>query len=125
MKLRVLAVLPLLLLLAACGTSPVKPIIVEQRVEAIPVFHPPLPDPIELQNIKWKVLTPEIMKQYLQDLEEGKAPIEIWYGLTPSGYEALAENIAILKKYIKSQQAIILYYRENLKQTVPPSNPTK
>lgn len=110
------------LLLAGCGSirPQVKPIIVESRVATIPVFHPPLPDKISLRDFKWTVLTPKLMQEYLTDLEAGSAPVVIWYGITPDGYKSLAENIAILRRYIKEQQAIILYYRDNLKKTVPP-----
>jgi len=111
------------LLLTGCFGSikpKVAPVVVESRVAAIPVFHPPLPDKISLQDFKWTVLTPAIMKEYLKDLEDGKAPVVVWYGITPEGYRTLAENIAVLKRYIKEQRAIILYYRDNLKKTVPP-----
>lgn len=111
------------LALTACGSfgrkSLVDPVIIEKRVIGIPVFHPPLPDPIELRDFKWKVLTPAILKQYLKDLEDGKAPVMVWYGLTPNGYQAMSENIAVLKKLIKEQRAIIMYYRENINEIVP------
>ena len=79
-----------------------------------------------MSDFKWKVLTPEIMQQYLQDLEEGKAPRVVWYAITPEGYEALADNVAVLKRFIKEQRAIILYYRDNYTEVViPESEPAK
>ena len=120
-KTTIIVLLSALLLTGCLGSirPKVAPIVIEQRVASIPVFHPPLPDKISLRDFKWTVLTPKLMQEYLTDLEAGNAPIVIWYGITPDGYKSLAENIAILRRYIKEQQAIILYYRDNLKKTVP------
>ena len=120
---KILIILFLSISLTACGSfgrkPQVDPVVIETRTGTIPVFHPPLPDPITLQDFKWKVLTPKIMREYIKDLDEGKAPIVVWYGLTPKGYEILADDIAILKRLIKEQKAIIMYYRENINEFVP------
>ena len=120
---KIIVVLFLSIALTACGSMgrkpQVKPVVIETRVVGIPVFHPPLPDPIILKDIKWKVLTPDILKQYLKDLDAGEAPVVVWYGLTPEGYELLSGDVAVLKKFIKEQRAIIMYYRENIHEMVP------
>lgn len=100
------------------GTKPVPPVHVEKRVQPVPVFHPPLPEGVTWQEVKWKVLTPEIMAQYLKDLEDGNAPAIAWYALTPEGYRALSENVADVQRYIEQNNALLVYYRENLIEIV-------
>ena len=120
---KILIILFLSISLTACGSfarkPQVDPVVIETRTGTIPVFHPPLPDPITLQDFKWKVLTPTILEEYLEDLKAGKAPVVVWYAITPKGYEILAGNMAVLKKLIKEQRAIIMYYRENINEFVP------
>lgn len=118
--------LPLLLpiiLLSGCswfgfGPEEVEPVKVENRVRPIPVFHPPLPEAVSWQQVEWKVLTPEIMRQYLEDLDAGDAPTLVYYGLTPEGYRALSENVGDIQRYIAQSKSLILYYRENLVEVV-------
>ncbi len=96
------------------GTKPIPPIVVENRVQSIPVFHPPLPDTVLWQEVEWKVLTPELMQEYLDDYNNGDARAQVWYGLTPEGYRALSENTADLKRYIVQSNGLLVYYRDNL-----------
>lgn len=110
-------------ILSGCsfGRKPeVAPVVVERRTAPIKVFHPPLPDPVILNEFKWKVLTPELLDSYLKDLKAGKAPRVVWYAITPEGYEVLAGNVAVLRRYIKEQQAVILYYRSTLDIAIIP-----
>jgi hypothetical protein len=122
----ILAGIAVVFFLTGCSSfEPVKPIVIEKRVEPIRVFHPPLPDPVRLNDFEWKVLTIERMKQLVKDYDEGKAPRVVYYAITPDGYEVLAENVALLKRYIKEQKAIIIYYRENLVEIYLPEAPAK
>jgi len=110
-------------LLGGCslGRSPqVDPVVIERRTAPVKVFHPPLPDPVVLNDFEWKVLTPEILEAYLADLKAGKAPRVVWYAITPEGYEILAGNVAVLRRYIKEQKAVILYYRDSLDEVIMP-----
>jgi len=70
-----------------------------------------------LQDIKWRVLTPDVMEEYLQLIKEGKAPAEPYYALSTQGYESLSMNMAELKRYVTNVLAIIEYYREQDKNT--------
>lgn len=105
---------------ASLGTNEVKPVVVEHRTANIPVFHPPLPDKADIEDIEWKVLTPEIMEEYLIAYKKGEAPVWVFYGITPEGYKSLAHDIAELKRVIKNQKSIIMYYRDNVKEMSAP-----
>tara|TARA_R100000152_G_C6662517_1_gene101023 strand:+ start:118 stop:429 length:312 start_codon:yes stop_codon:yes gene_type:complete len=75
-------------------------------------YHPPLPSQVSFSEVKWVVLTPTTMEQYLADLEAGEASINAYYGLTTQGYENLSNNIADLKRYLSQLKSIVKYYRE-------------
>lgn len=77
-----------------------------------PMFHPPLPQQVELLDIDWEVINPELMQQYLIDLENGVAPQQAYYSLTGKDYENLSMNMAELKRYVTDLLAVVEYYRK-------------
>lgn len=111
----------LLLLLTCSGCSLIgnKPYVPETKAVEIvtitkpaAVYHPPLPNKVKTKPVEWKVLTPQIMDEYLTDLKEGNAPTNVYYGVSPTGYENLSVNMAELKRYIRQVLSIVAYYKE-------------
>lgn len=106
------AVALLLIVSTGCSLMPqTKPIEVITVAEPAPLYHPPLPLEVQLVDIQWRVLTPDIMDEYLKALDEGSAPPQAYYALTTQGYENLSMNTAEQKRYIKDVLAVIKYYR--------------
>ena len=110
-----------LILLLASGCSifgssreipEVAPVEVVTVVQKAPKYHPPLPNQIDPVLVEWTVLNPQIMQEYLDDLNEGNAPTNVWYALTTKGYENLSTNMADVKRYLRQVLSIIKYYRE-------------
>ena len=62
------------------------------------------------------------MGEYLADLEAGEAPTNVYYGISPMGYENLSTNMAEIKRYIDQQKQIIIYYE---KAVAPKPKPEK
>ena len=60
-----------LVVLGACSVVP-KTTPVEVNTVAIPapMFHPPLPRELSLLDVKYEILTPEIMQEYLELVEK-------------------------------------------------------
>ena len=122
MNLRIL----LILLLATCngcallGNDPyvpeVKPVEVVTITKPAAVYHPPLPNKVNTKPVEWTVLTPAIMSEYLTDLEKGEALTNVYYGISPTGYENLSVNMAELKRYIRQVLSIVDYYQKLDKQ---------
>ena len=122
MNLRIL----LILLLATCngcallGNDPyvpeVKPVEVVTITKPAAVYHPPLPNKVNTKPVECTVLTPAIMSEYLTDLEKGEAPTNVYYGISPTGYENLSVNMAELKRYIRQVLSIVDYYQKLDKQ---------
>ena len=116
MKLLLLAVL---LLVSGCSilgsgrnVPDVKPVEVVTVVKKAPMYHPPLPNNIDSAPVEWTVLNPELMQAYLDDLNEGNAPTNVWYALTTKGYENLSINMAEVKRYLRQVISIVKYYKE-------------
>ena len=120
-----LRLLPALLLItcsgcALLGNDPyvpeVKPVEVVTITKPAAVYHPPLPNKVNTKPVEWTVLTPAIMSEYLTDLEKGEAPTNVYYGISPTGYENLSVNMSELKRYIRQVLSIVDYYQKLDKQ---------
>ena len=114
-----LSLLLILLLVSGCsmfGSSrdipEVAPVEVVTVVKKAPTYHPPLPNEIDPVPVEWTVLNPELMQGYLDDLNEGNAPTNVWYALTTKGYENLSTNMAEVKRYLRQVLSILKYYRD-------------
>ena len=98
--------------ITSCSILPTKPVEVNTIALPAPMYHPPLPMEIQAVGVEWKVLTPEIMEEYLKLVQEGKAPAVAYYALTTPQYENLSMNMAEITRYTKDILSIVEYYRE-------------
>ena len=118
-----LLILSSAILLSGCSTlgnlfsSPAVPQVAPVEIvtirEPAPMFHPPLPEAVTPSQIEWIILNPSIMRQYIENYDEGNAPAVAYYGLTSQAYENLANNLADIRRYIRQTLNIIKYYRDN------------
>ena len=116
-----LKILLILLVVSSSGCSllgkdpyipEVKPVEVVTITKPAVIYHPPLPNQVRTKPVEWRVLTPDIMDEYLTDLKEGNAPTNVYYGVSPTGYENLSVNMSELKRYIRQVLSIVTYYQE-------------
>ena len=101
--------------LSSCSALPLmqsKPVEVVTIAEPMPMYHPPLPMEVQLVDIDWEILTPEIMQEYLNQIDNGSAPETAYYSLTSKDYENLSMNMAEVKRYIRDTLSIVEFYRE-------------
>ena len=89
-----------------------KPVEVITIARTAPIYHPPLPEPIESSGLEWRILSPDIMQQYLNNLETGDEPRIAYYGLTSQGYENLSMTMGEVTRYLEQILHIVGYYRE-------------
>ena len=115
------------ILMTGCSMTPTqtKPVEVVTIAERPPMYHPPLPLELQLVDIDWEVMTPELMEQYLKDIEEGNAPRKAYYSLSSKDYENLSMNMAEITRYLKETLGIIEFYREYDKEEDEEEKPTK
>ena len=106
--------LVLLVICSGCTTAfrppDVRPVEVVTIEKPAPMYHPPLPPRIKSMPVEWKILTPDTMEEYLDDLKAGEAPVNAWYSLTTKGYENISNNMAQIHRYIKQVLSIVEYY---------------
>ena len=67
---------------------------------------------MSLSEVDWEVMTPELMQEYLLNLENGDAPRRAFYSLSSKEYENLSMDMAEITRYTKDILSIIKYYRE-------------
>ena len=101
-------------IMSGCSLIPerVKPVEVVSIQERPPMYHPPLPIEMQLVDVEFEILTPDLMKEYLKLVEEGKAPAKPYYALTTQQYENLSMNMAEIKRYTNNVLQIIKFYRD-------------
>lgn len=77
----------------------------------ISIYQPPLPQDIQLESFKWHVLTRENIEQKIVDLERLQGGEFVVFAVTPDAYENMSYNLQELRRYIRQQKEIIIYYR--------------
>ncbi len=112
-QLQIISFLILGLLISGCSILPkAKPVEVRTIAEVPPMYHPPLPLEMQLVDVKFEILTPELMQEYLDLVKEGKAPAKPYYALTTQQYENLSTNMAEITRYTNNILSVVKYYRE-------------
>jgi hypothetical protein len=110
MKIKSIILISCLFVIANCSMMPTaKPVEVVTIAEPVPLYHPPLPLEVGLVDIDWEILTPDLMKEYLENYENGSAPAIAYYSLTSKEYENLSMNMAEIKRYLRDTLSIIKY----------------
>ncbi len=113
MKVKSIILISCLFVIANCSMMPTaKPVEVVTIAEPVPLYHPPLPLEVGLVDIDWEILTPDLMKEYLENYENGSAPAIAYYSLTSKEYENLSMNMAEIKRYLRDTLSIVKYYRD-------------
>lgn len=88
---------------------PVKVITEEIPIE---IYQPPLPQQIQLQDVTWFVITKDNWEESVAKVEELLGGDFVVFGITPLDYESMAYNLQEMRRFIRQQKEIILYYRE-------------
>jgi PBP1b-binding outer membrane lipoprotein LpoB len=114
----------LVLILSGCST--IKPL----EVFSKPIEKTPLnlnnPEKIELDDVKWRVVTEQNAKEIFEQLKE-KNIDPVLIGLTDNDYERLSLNMNKIRNYIIQYQYILneyrKYYEDNVDGTEKKSGP--
>ena len=76
------------------------------------IYQPPLPQEIDLLNVNFFVITEENMEEKVKEIEKILDGNFVVFALTPDGYEKMAENFQEVRRYVRQQKELIIYYRE-------------
>ena len=108
-----ITLISLLLMVSGCSLIPsqTKPVEVVSIAAMPNIYHPPLPLELQLVDIDWTIFTPELMQEYLANVEKGEAPAMAFYTLSTKDYQNLSMNTADQQRYLKEILSIVEYYR--------------
>ena len=95
-----------LILLTSCSFLKPKTVI-----EDLGTFHPARPVPISMISPEWKLVTPTTHNSIIK---QGDA--YSYMCLTWEDYLVLGQNMQSIKKYLKDDNALLCYYRKDLKE---------
>ena len=106
------------LLLSSCSTFYKEPEIkVVTKLEKTVVPIVPMPKPVQMNDIKIYVVSPEENLEEFKKEFEAKNGGDSYIAISVKDYENLSKNFAELRRYIEQQKAIIVYY-ENAVQPI-------
>ena len=92
------------LLLTGCSGTKILDIISEPA--PIVIQHPPPPRGVTMRKVEWRVLNAAILQKMLENGDDVQ-----FIALTPAGYENLSLNMSEIKRYIKQQRQVVVYYQ--------------
>lgn len=106
-------------LLSGCGMLTWKPpeplppkIITVKEVVPIDIYQPPMPPGVELLDVNWFVITEENIDEQIAKIERMLGGEFVVFALVPDGYQKMAENLQEIRRYMRQQRELIIYYRE-------------
>jgi hypothetical protein len=80
--------------------------------KTLEIYQPPLPKAIDLQDVEFFVITEKNFEEQVRRLEKMQDGTYVLFGITPQDYENMAYNLQELRRYIRQQKEIIIYYRQ-------------
>jgi hypothetical protein len=80
--------------------------------KTLEIFQPPLPSKIDLQDVKFFIVTEKNFEEQIVRIRKMQDGTFVLFGITPQDYENMAYNLQELRRYIRQQKEIIIYYRE-------------
>ena len=104
------------LLLSSCSSFRADPeikIVTKLEKTVVPIV--PMPKPVQMNDIKIYVVSPEENLEEFKKEFEAKNGADAYIAISIKDYENLSNNFAELRRYIEQQKAIIVYYEEAVK----------
>jgi hypothetical protein len=116
---RILSSILILATLGACSTLRPEPLPAPEPIiktvtefKTLEIYQPPLPKAIDLQDVEFFVITEKNFEEQVARLQKMQDGTYVLFGLTPQDYENMAYNLQELRRYIRQQKEIIIYYRQ-------------
>lgn len=120
---RIVSSLILVFLLPGCSmlpqVTPPEPVIkTVTEYKSLEIYQPPLPKEISLQDVEFFVITEKNFEEQVQKLQKLQDGTYVLFGLTPQAYENMAYNLQEIRRYVRQQKEIILYYRKATQEDI-------
>lgn len=123
-SLTILSLLAALLATSGCsvlgfGTKPEKEIVVETKIIERNIPTQALPRPINMNDVTWYVVTEENFPEFIEKYKKENGEPWVFYAMSVRGYEAMALNMAEIRRFVEQQKQIIIYYENAVKPQEP------
>ena len=79
--------------------------------KTLEIYQPQLPRKIDLQDVEFFVVTEKNLEEQIARISKMQGGTFVIFGMTPQDYENMAFNLQELRRYIRQQKEIIIYYR--------------
>lgn len=83
--------------------------------KTLEIYQPQLPRKIDLQDVEFFVVTEKNLEEQIARISKMQDATFVIFGMTPQDYENMAFNLQELRRYIRQQKEIIIYYRDATK----------
>ena len=83
--------------------------------KTLEIYQPQLPKKIDLQDVEFFVVTEKNLEEQIAKISKMQGGTFVIFGMTPQDYENMAYNLQELRRYIRQQKEIIIYYRDATK----------
>lgn len=94
------------------GEQPRPPVQIITREVPQRIYQPPAPNSVQLEDVSWFVITEENFDEQIARLQNLQGAGWVIFAITPQDYENLAYNFQEMRRYIRQQGEVIIYYRE-------------
>lgn len=83
--------------------------------KTLEIYQPQLPKQIDLQDVEFFVVTEKNLEEQVARIRKMQDGNFVIFAMTPQDYENMAFNLQELRRYIRQQKEIIIYYRDATK----------
>ena len=103
------------LLLTGCSflSKPEETVVVRTVVEKPQIPLQPRARPVELNDVKFYVVTRNNLEEFLQEFDEVNGDT-VFVAMSVPHYESLSLNLAEIRRYLKQQDSIVVYYETQI-----------
>ena len=110
----ILSLLLATLLLSGCSVFKREEVVVTRTV----VETPNIPiqvraRPVELNDVRFYVVTRENLEEFLEEYDKTNGST-VFVAMSVPHYESLSLNLAEIRRYLKQQESIIVYYEDQI-----------
>ena len=81
------------------------------------------PRPINMSDVKWYTVTTDNIDEFEKNFENDNGDL-VFFAISVPHYENLSLNLADIRRYIKQQQAVIIYYEDQITKSKESINNT-
>jgi hypothetical protein len=111
------------LLLTGCSflSKPEEVVVVRTVVEKPQIPLQPKARPVELNDVKFYVVTRDNLEEFLQEFDEVNGDT-VFVAMSVPHYESLSLNLAEIRRYLKQQDSIVVYYETQITEKLSDIN---